>query len=83
VDDARLVISQFQQVYGEIEQRLGLPVQGSDYYELMWDTFRTAERAHMVTATADRAKVGAILHVRCGDELLSFAGGQTADGGRA
>jgi lipid II:glycine glycyltransferase (peptidoglycan interpeptide bridge formation enzyme) len=80
VDDARLAIRQFQQVYGEIAQRMGLPLQAPDYYQLMWDLFRKAGRAHMVTATADGSAVGAILHFSCGDELLSFAGGQTAGG---
>lgn len=80
--DARLAVSQFQQVYGEIAERLGLPVQTPDYYQLMWDTFRTAGRAHMVTATADGRAIGAMLHLLCGDELLWFAGGQTADGAR-
>jgi lipid II:glycine glycyltransferase (peptidoglycan interpeptide bridge formation enzyme) len=80
--DARLAIDQFQQVYREIAARLDLPVKTPDYYQLMWDAFRTAGRAHMVIATEDGRAIGAMLHFRCGDELLWFAGGQTADGAR-
>jgi lipid II:glycine glycyltransferase (peptidoglycan interpeptide bridge formation enzyme) len=82
VEDASLAIRHFQRVYAEIAKRIGVPLMSSEYYELMWDLFRNAGRAHLVTATALGTPVGAMLHFTCGDEMIWFAGGQTADGAR-
>lgn len=78
--DAQLAIGQFQRVYGEIAQRIGVPLKDPEYYQDMWETLRGAGRAHLVTATTDGTPVGAMLHFTCGDEMLWFAGGQAAEG---
>ena len=78
--DAELAVGQFQQVYAEIADRIGVPIQEPSYYRLMWDMFRGAGRAHLVTAAIDGAPAGAMLHVTCGDVMLWFAGGQAAAG---
>ena len=78
--DAGVAIGHFLRVYGELGERIGVPLKGPEYYRLMWDTFRAAGRAQLVTATAGGTPVGAMLHFTCGNEMIWFAGGQTADG---
>lgn len=78
--DAELAIGQFQQVYAEIAERIGVPIQEPAYYRLMWGTFRGAGRAQLVTASVDGTPAGAMLHIMCGDIMLWFAGGQAAAG---
>jgi len=80
VEEAALAIGHFERVYREIGERIGVPLQSPAYYELMWDTLRTAGRAQLVTATANGVPAGAMLHVTCGDEMIWFAGGQTSVG---
>lgn len=81
--DADLANTHFQQVYGVIAKRIGIPLMSPDYYQLIWNTFRAAGRAHMVTAVANGMPVGAMLHLTCGDEMIWYAGGQTAEGANA
>lgn len=78
--DAGRGIDLFLKVYEELAHRIGVPIQSPDYYRLVWDTFRTVGRAHLVTARADGTPLGAMLHFTCGDEMIWFAGGQTAKG---
>lgn len=79
---ADVAINHFQQVYREIAERIGVRLQASDYYELMWHTLRAAGRAQMLTAAEDGVPVGAMLHFTCGDQMIWFAGGQAANGER-
>ncbi len=79
-EDAERGMKVFQQVYAEIARRIGVPLKEPEYYRLIWETFRFAGRAHLVTATADGVPMGAMLHFTCGDEMIWFAGGQTAEG---
>jgi lipid II:glycine glycyltransferase (peptidoglycan interpeptide bridge formation enzyme) len=82
VADADVAMDHFQKVHREIADRIGVPLRSPDYYRLLWNTFRTARRAHLVTATMDGKPVGAMLHLTCGSDMVWFAGGQTAEGAR-
>jgi lipid II:glycine glycyltransferase (peptidoglycan interpeptide bridge formation enzyme) len=80
VVDADIAMDHFQRVQREIAQRIGVPLMSPDYYRLLWNTFWTARRAHLATASIDGKPVGAMLHLTCGNDMLWFAGGQTAEG---
>lgn len=64
----------FQQVYAEISRRIDVPLKKPEYYRLMWETFRFAGRAHLVTATAHGTPLGAMLHFTSGDEVIWLRG---------